>query len=79
MLEPDFDPLPTAVQIGRCGYIARCRAPRCSVRRATIVLRKIDAAGRPVRQIELCDRHAEAVIARERRRGFEILDRRDWR
>src|ERR1017187_2594695 len=44
----------------------------------TIVLRKIDAAGRPVRQIELCDRHAEAVIARERKRGFEIFDRSDW-
>jgi len=39
----------------------------------------IDAAGRPVRQIELCDRHAEAVIARESKRGFEIFDRRDWR
>jgi len=28
------------------------------------------SAGRPVRQIELCDRHAEAVIACERKRGF---------
>jgi hypothetical protein len=44
-----------------------------------IVLRKLDAAGRPVRQIELCDRHAETVIARERAHGLEILDRRDWR
>jgi hypothetical protein len=35
--------------------------------------------GRPVRQIELCDRHAEMVIARERACGLEILDRRDWR
>jgi hypothetical protein len=50
---------------------------RCIANGATIVLRKIDAAGRPVRQIELCDRHAEAVIARERARGFEIFDRRD--
>ena len=40
---------------------------------------RLDAAGRPVRQIELCDRHAEAVIARERMRGFEIFDRREWR
>jgi len=46
--------------------------------KATIVLRKIDAAGRPV-QIELCDRHAEAVIARERAHGPETFDRRDWR
>ena len=79
MLEPDFDPAPTAVQIVRWGYPAPCRAPRCPVRRATIVLQKIDAAGWPVRQIEFCDRHAEAVITRKRRRGFEIFDRRDWR
>lgn len=79
MLEPNFDPLPTAVQIGRCGYACPCRAPRCAERRATIVLRKIDAAGRPVRQIELCERHAQVVIARERARGLEIHDRRDWR
>ena len=25
------------------------------------------------------DRHAEAVIARERQRGLDIFDRRDWR
>jgi hypothetical protein len=78
MFAPDFYPQPTAVQIGRCGYACPCRAPRCAQNRATIV-RKIDAAGRPVRQIELCERHAEAVIARERKRGFEIFDRRDWR
>jgi len=34
---------------------------------------------RHVRQIELCDRHAHVVVARERARGFEIFDRRDWR
>jgi hypothetical protein len=74
-LNNDFDPAQSAVQIGRCGYPAPCRAPRCPVRRATIVLRKIDAEGRPVRQIELFNRYAEDVIARERRRGFEIFDR----
>jgi len=57
----------------------RSARERCIANGATIVLRKIDAAGRPARQIELCDRHAEAVIARERARGFEIFDRRDWR
>src|SRR5260370_1185843 len=70
MLEPDFDPAPTAVQIGRCGYACPCRAPRCAESRATIVLRKIDAAGRPVRQIEpnngmsLRDLGAIALISR---------------
>ena len=78
MLAPDFNPEATAIQIGRCGYLCPCRAPRCARDRATIVLRKLDAAGRPVRQIELCDRHADIVIARERTRGLEILDRRDW-
>jgi hypothetical protein len=68
MLEPDFNPEPTAIQIWRCGYLAPCRAPRCPTSRATIVLRQIDASGRPVRQIELCDRHAEIVIAREQKR-----------
>ena len=72
MLEPDFNPAATAVQIGRCGYLCPCRAPRCARNRATIVLRKMDAAGRPIRQIELCDRHAETVIARERERGLRF-------
>jgi hypothetical protein len=63
----------------KSGACASSRAPRCATGRATIVLRKLDAAGRPVRQIELCDRHAEMVIARERACGLEILDRRDWR
>jgi hypothetical protein len=36
------------------------------------MLRKIDAAGRPVRQIDLCNRHAQIVITRELARGFEI-------
>ena len=79
MLEPNFDPVPTAIQIGRCGYLCPCGAPRCARNRATIVLSKLDAAGRPVRQIELCDGHAATVIARERDRGLEILDSRDWR
>jgi hypothetical protein len=79
MLNPDFDPAPTAVQIGRCGYPCPCRAPRCTQTRATMVLRKIDAAGRPVRQIELCTRHAQVAVAREHTRGLKIHDRRDWR
>lgn len=53
------------------------RAARCGRTRAIILLRKIDAAGRPVRQIEFCDRHATVMIARQRARGFEIYDRRE--
>ena len=35
-----------------------------------------DAAGRHVRQIELCPQHCEIVIERERTRGLEIWYRR---
>ena len=52
-------------------HVALCEGP--------IVLRMLDAAGRPVRQIELYDRYADAVVVREQKRGLEILDRRDWR
>jgi hypothetical protein len=76
MLEPDFDPQPTAVRIYRCGYVSRCKKRRCP-ERATLVAEKIDSAGRHVRQIELCDRHAQVVIARER--GARLRDIRSSR
>lgn len=75
MLEPDFNPEPVAVRIYRCGYVLRCKAPRC-LARATAVAEKIDAAGRHVRQVELCARHCEVAIEL-RARGLEIRDRRD--
>jgi len=45
-------------------------------KRATLIAEKVDAAGRHVRQIELCARHWDIVIERERARGLEICDRR---
>jgi hypothetical protein len=77
MLEPDFNPKPVAVRIHRCGYISCCQKPICQAR-VTTVAEKVDAAGRHVRQIELCTRHCDIVIERERSRGSEISDRRDW-
>ncbi len=62
MLQPDFDPQPIGRPNRACGYACPCRAPRCAQTHATIVLRKIDAAGRLVRQIELCDQHAQGPI-----------------
>jgi hypothetical protein len=38
---------------------------------------EIDILSEYVRQIELCARHCEIVIERERKRGLEINDRRD--
>ena len=74
MLDPDFNPEPASVRVYRCGYSSQCRAPRCRPLPATVILRKLDAAGRPIRQIELCDAHAEVVIGRERNRGLEIRE-----
>ena len=50
--------------------------PNCR-ERATLIAEKVDGAGRQVRQIELCPRHCQIVIERERARGLEICDRRD--
>jgi hypothetical protein len=44
---------------------------------ATLIVEKMDAAGRHVRQIELCAPHCEVVIERERVRRLEISDRRN--
>jgi hypothetical protein len=78
MLQPNFDPAPTEVRIHRCGYVSPCKARGC-LARATLIAEKIDAAGRHVRQIELCPLHCQVVIERERSRGLEISDSRDWR
>jgi hypothetical protein len=75
MLQPNFDPAPTEVRIHRCKYVSQCKARSC-LKRATLVAEKVDTAGRHVRQIELCLRHCELVIDRERARGLEICDRR---
>jgi hypothetical protein len=61
MLEPDFDPAPTAVRIYRCGYASPCRCPK----RATLIAEKVDTAGRHVRQVELCEPHLNSSIASE--------------
>jgi hypothetical protein len=76
MLQPDFDPAPTTVRIHRCRYVFKCQARGC-LARATLVTQKTDAAGRHIRQIELCERHCQIVIERERARGLEVSDRRN--
>jgi hypothetical protein len=65
MLQPDFDPAPTEVRIHRCGYVSQCKARSC-LKRATLIAEKVDAAGRHVREIELCERHCQIVIERAR-------------
>jgi len=72
--QPDFDPAPKTLRIHRCGYVSKCKKPRCR-ERATLVAEKVDGAGRHIRRIELCTRHCDIVIERERARGLEICDR----
>ena len=75
MLQPDFNSEPVVVRVHRCGYISKCKARSC-LKRATFVAEKVDSAGRHKGQIELCDRHCDFVINRERSHGLEISDRR---
>jgi len=63
------------LNVGRCHYVCRCRAARCLLR-ATLVLRKAEANGRPLGQVELCDAHTGVVVAQEARRGLGVTDRR---
>jgi hypothetical protein len=69
------EPAARWLTILRCGYQSPCRAPRC-LGSATTILRKAEASGRPLRQIDLCGAHADTVVARERVRGLGITDRR---
>jgi hypothetical protein len=54
--------VPAEIQLASCGYAARCSVRQCHVR-ATTVARYTDDQGRPLRQRELCDRHAEWLRA----------------
>ncbi len=73
-MDLNLDPVPITVLILRCGYVARCGARGCRSR-ATTIARKMDAAGRFVRQIELCYEHALIVMERERAGGMDV---RQW-
>jgi len=45
-----------------CGYSAQCTVSGCRAR-ATMLARYTDTQGRPLRQRELCERHAERLKA----------------
>jgi hypothetical protein len=45
------------IQLLACGYLAQCTVRGCRPR-ATTIARYIDDGGAPLRQRELCDRHA---------------------
>jgi hypothetical protein len=50
------------IQLLTCDYSARCTVRGCRAR-ATRLARYTDGQGRPLRQRELCDRHADWLKA----------------
>jgi hypothetical protein len=50
------------IQLLSCGYSAQCTVRGCRVR-ATTVARYTDGQGRPLKQRELCERHADWLKA----------------
>jgi hypothetical protein len=50
------------IQLLTCGYSAQCTVRGCRAR-ATMVARYTDGQGRPLKQRELCERHADWLKA----------------
>ena len=50
------------IQLLACGYSAQCTVCGCRAR-ATMLARYTDDQGRPLRQRELCERHADWLKA----------------
>jgi hypothetical protein len=65
-----------AVELLRCDYAARCVRAGCRRYRATTIVRYVDHQGRPLRQFEVCDDHADLIIRREQRGGATVRDLR---
>jgi hypothetical protein len=57
------------IELWLCAYSARCSTPRCR-RRATTIVRYVDRQGRPNRQVDACDMHANALCVR-----LKVIDR----
>jgi hypothetical protein len=62
-----------AVTVVAVGHRARCTAPGCrNVARA--ILRYVDRGGRPVSNLERCNRHTREAIERAFLDGLTIYD-----
>jgi hypothetical protein len=65
------DDEPAAIELRRCLYQVRCNVRTCQAK-ATMIA-PVDAGGRPMKQYELCDVHAEQVVIRERGKGRTVI------
>jgi hypothetical protein len=48
------------IEIWRCRYTVRCKRWWCRAQ-ATVIARYLDALGQTLRQVELCERHADEL------------------
>ena len=62
------------IELWPCGYQAPCKVRNCRAK-ATTLARLVDSGGRPIRQYELCQVHAEQVAERERDKERQIVTR----
>ncbi len=65
-----------SVTILAIGYRARCTAPVCG-NLARAILRYADRGGRPLADLERCNRHAREASERDTKAGLTIYDDRD--
>ncbi len=61
---------PREVEVLPCGYSVKCSVPRRQ-RRATTILRYLDAQGAPYRQADVCEIHARRLCVE-----MKVIDRR---
>ena len=61
---------PREVEVWPCGYTAKCSVLWCR-RRATTILRYLDAQGRPYRQADVCEIHERELCV-----GMKVIDRK---
>jgi hypothetical protein len=54
--------VPAEIQLLACGYSAQCTVRGCDAR-GSVLARYTDDQGRPLKQRELCDRHADWLRA----------------
>ena len=62
-----------SVTIITIGYRVRCTAPGCG-NLAQAILRYADRGGRPLANLERCNRHAREAIERDTRMSMTVYD-----
>jgi hypothetical protein len=62
------------IELLHCDYAARCVRAGCRQYRATTIVRYVDNQGRPLKQLEVFDGHADLIIRRAQWAGAAAHD-----